>query len=151
MSFFRGTFTTSNLFINTVDSVTKRFATKKSAGSTKNGRTSQPKNLGLKKSGGQFVVPGNIIIRQRGTEFHPGENVGMGKDHTIFSKIMGTVSFSKQPVHLGSKRTRRFISVQPITGMNDSIDKELIKVSQQQQPQVSQEKNTEDKDSCSIA
>ncbi|KAM9982688.1 hypothetical protein ACTFIZ_007229 [Dictyostelium cf. discoideum] len=124
MSFFRGAFSTSSLFINTVDSVTKRFATKKSAGSTKNGRTSQPKNLGLKKSGNQLVYPGEIIIRQRGTEFHPGTFVGMGKDHTIFSKTIGLVSFSKEPKFPGSKKTRRFISVAPLytENINTNID-----------------------------
>ncbi|EAL68046.1 ribosomal protein L27, mitochondrial [Dictyostelium discoideum AX4] len=122
MSFFRGTFSTSSLFINTVDSVTKRFATKKSAGSTKNGRTSQPKNLGLKKSGNQLVYPGEIIIRQRGTEFHPGTFVGMGKDHTIFSKTIGLVSFSKEPKFPGSKKTRRFISVAPLYTNNININ-----------------------------
>jgi large subunit ribosomal protein L27 len=60
-------------------------AHKKGAGSTKNGRDSKSKRLGVKKAGGQVVIPGNIILRQRGTKFHPGENVGMGKDHTLFA------------------------------------------------------------------
>ncbi|KAN0006722.1 hypothetical protein ACTFIV_005657 [Dictyostelium citrinum] len=123
MSFFRGAFSTSSLFINTVDSVTKRFATKKSAGSTKNGRTSQPKNLGLKKSGNQLVYPGEIIIRQRGTEFHPGTCVGMGKDHTIFSKTVGVVTFTREPLYPGSKKTRRFISVAPL--LTDNANKNI--------------------------
>ncbi|MFC1754050.1 50S ribosomal protein L27 [Thermoproteota archaeon] len=68
-------------------------AHKKGKGSTKNGRDSQSKRLGVKKFGGQVVKPGNILVRQRGTQFHPGNNVGMGRDFTIFAKIDGTVSF----------------------------------------------------------
>ncbi|CAI9260581.1 unnamed protein product [Lactuca saligna] len=63
----------------------RRWATKKTAGSTKNGRDSKPKMLGVKKFGGERVVPGNIIVRQRGTRFHPGDYVGMGKDHTLYA------------------------------------------------------------------
>ncbi|KAJ6704567.1 50S RIBOSOMAL PROTEIN L27 [Salix viminalis] len=63
----------------------RRWATKKQAGSTKNGRDSKPKNLGVKKFGGERVIPGNIIVRQRGTRFHPGDYVGMGKDHTLYA------------------------------------------------------------------
>lgn len=73
-------------------------AHKKSGGSSNNGRDSIGRRLGLKKSGGQAVIPGNIIIRQRGTKYHPGENVGMGKDHTIFATAEGKVEFSKKPV-----------------------------------------------------
>ena len=72
---------------------TVRFATKKAGGSTKNGRDSNPKYLGVKKYGGQSVVPGNIIVRQRGTNMRPGENMGMGKDHTLFALAPGTVRF----------------------------------------------------------
>ncbi len=68
-------------------------AHKKAGGSTKNGRDSESKRLGVKKSGGQPVRAGNIIIRQRGTKIHPGTNVGLGKDHTIFSLIDGFVKF----------------------------------------------------------
>ena len=68
-------------------------SSKKGVGSTRNGRDSNPKYLGLKKSGGQVVTAGNIIIRQRGTKFHPGVNVGMGRDHTLFAKIDGRVEF----------------------------------------------------------
>lgn len=71
-------------------------AHKKSGGSSNNGRDSEGRRLGLKKSGGQAVIPGNIIIRQRGTKYHPGENVGMGKDHTIFALVEGKVVFSKK-------------------------------------------------------
>jgi len=68
-------------------------SSKKGVGSTRNGRDSNPKYLGLKKSGGQAVTAGNIIIRQRGTRFHPGVNVGMGRDHTLFAKVDGRVEF----------------------------------------------------------
>ena len=71
-------------------------AHKKSGGSSANGRDSIGRRLGLKKSGGQCVIPGNIIIRQRGTKYHPGENVGMGKDHTIFALVEGKVVFTKK-------------------------------------------------------
>jgi large subunit ribosomal protein L27 len=68
-------------------------AHKKGGGSTRNGRESESKRLGVKRFGGEFVIPGNIIVRQRGTKFHPGQNVGMGRDYTIFSKIQGYVVF----------------------------------------------------------
>ncbi len=68
-------------------------AHKKAGGSSRNGRDSAGRRLGVKKFGGEAVIPGNILIRQRGTKFHPGRNVGMGKDHTIFAKIEGAVSF----------------------------------------------------------
>ena len=71
-------------------------AHKKSVGSSNKGRDSIGRRLGLKKSGGQAVIPGNIIIRQRGTQYHPGENVAMGKDHTIFAVAEGKVQFSKK-------------------------------------------------------
>lgn len=70
-------------------------AHKKGAGSSKNGRDSQSKRLGVKRFGGEFVVPGNIIVRQRGTKFHPGEGVDIGKDHTIFATIEGYVEFKR--------------------------------------------------------
>jgi large subunit ribosomal protein L27 len=80
-------------------------AQKKGAGSTKNGRDSAGRRLGVKKYGGEVVIAGNIIIRQRGTKFYPGVNVGLGKDHTIFSTADGKVAFKKG--HLG----RTFVSV----------------------------------------
>jgi large subunit ribosomal protein L27 len=83
-------------------------AHKKAGGSTRNGRDSESKRLGLKKSGGQAVVAGNILVRQRGTEYHPGANVGMGKDHTLFAKINGVVQFA----HKGAAH-RRVVSVVP--------------------------------------
>lgn len=67
----------------------------KSGGSSSNGRDSAGRRLGVKRSGGEIVVPGNIIVRQRGTAFHPGKNVAMGKDHTIFAKVTGVVSFKR--------------------------------------------------------
>ncbi|GHD17992.1 50S ribosomal protein L27 [Tianweitania populi] len=68
-------------------------AHKKAGGSSRNGRDSESKRLGVKKFGGEQVIPGNIIIRQRGTKWHPGTNVGMGKDHTLFALVPGAVSF----------------------------------------------------------
>jgi large subunit ribosomal protein L27 len=83
-------------------------AHKKAGGSTRNGRDSESKRLGLKKSGGQYVTAGNIIIRQRGTQFHPGPNVGCGKDHTLFATADGHVHFAvKGPLK------RRTVSVVP--------------------------------------
>lgn len=71
-------------------------AHKKGAGSSRNGRDSESKRLGIKKYGGENVVAGNIIVRQRGTHYHPGKNVGLGKDHTLFALIDGVVSFKKK-------------------------------------------------------
>jgi large subunit ribosomal protein L27 len=82
-------------------------AHKKGMGSTKNGRDSESKRLGVKAFGGEFVQPGSIIMRQRGTKFHPGNGVGMGKDHTIYSKVEGRVVFKKR------RNGRSFISVLP--------------------------------------
>ncbi|MBK8025958.1 MAG: 50S ribosomal protein L27 [Chloroflexi bacterium] len=82
-------------------------AHKKGGGSSRNGRDSNSQRLGVKRFGGELVIPGNIIVRQRGTKFHLGENVGMGKDHTIFSKIQGYVVFEK----LRGKPGRQQISV----------------------------------------
>lgn len=71
-------------------------AHKKAGGSSRNGRDSHSKRLGVKKFGGEFVLPGNIIIRQRGTKFHAGENVGLGHDHTLFAKTEGRVLFKRK-------------------------------------------------------
>jgi large subunit ribosomal protein L27 len=71
-------------------------AQKKGGGSTRNGRDSESKRLGVKKYGGEAIPAGSIIVRQRGTQFHPGVNVGMGKDHTLFSLVNGTVKFAIQ-------------------------------------------------------
>ena len=83
-------------------------AHKKAGGSTRNGRDSESKRLGLKKFGGQFVKAGNIIVRQRGTKFHPGVNVGCGRDYTLFAKEDGYVEFATR-----GKHKRKFVSVQP--------------------------------------
>lgn len=82
-------------------------AHKKGVGSTRNGRDSESKRLGVKKFGGQLVKPGNIIVRQRGTKYHPGSNVGIGRDYTIFSLIDGKVKFEF------SSKERQLISVYP--------------------------------------
>ena len=68
-------------------------AHKKAGGSSRNGRDSESKRLGVERFGGQLVPAGSIIVRQRGTQFHPGDNVGIGKDHTLFAKVTGTVEF----------------------------------------------------------
>jgi len=82
-------------------------AHKKAGGSSRNGRDSESKRLGVKRYGGELVAAGNIIIRQRGTEYHPGENVGMGKDHTLFALIEGRVQF----VIKGAARRRTVVIV----------------------------------------
>ena len=82
-------------------------AHKKGVGSSRNGRDSNPKYLGVKVYGGQAIEAGNIIVRQRGTEYHPGENVGMGKDHTLFALIQGHVQF----VIKGAARRRTVVIV----------------------------------------
>ncbi|MBK7414277.1 MAG: 50S ribosomal protein L27 [Dechloromonas sp.] len=84
-------------------------AHKKAGGSSRNGRDSHSQRLGVKRWGGQFVLAGNIIVRQRGTEFHPGENVGCGKDHTLFALKDGTVQFSVK----GAKQ-RRTVTIVPV-------------------------------------
>tara|TARA_B100001173_G_C15863991_1_gene494281 strand:+ start:166 stop:420 length:255 start_codon:yes stop_codon:yes gene_type:complete len=82
-------------------------ATKKAGGSSRNGRDSAGRRLGVKRYGGELVMPGNIIVRQRGTKIHPGNHVGMGRDHSIFSLIKGKVKFKK------AKLNRTFVSVIP--------------------------------------
>jgi large subunit ribosomal protein L27 len=82
-------------------------AHKKGVGSSKNGRESESKRLGVKIFGGEAIKAGNIIVRQRGTVHHPGENVGIGKDHTLFALIDGTVAFRRK------KNDRSFVSVLP--------------------------------------
>lgn len=71
------------------------FAHKKGVGSTKNGRDSESKRLGVKRSDGQYVLAGNILVKQRGTKIHPGENVGRGSDDTLFAKVSGNVKFER--------------------------------------------------------
>ena len=83
-------------------------AHKKAGGSSRNGRDSAGRRLGVKKFGSELVIPGNIIVRQRGTKFHPGLNVGIGKDHTLFALIDGKVVFKHK------KNNKVFVSVEPI-------------------------------------
>ena len=83
-------------------------AHKKGAGSSRNGRESASKRLGVKIYGGQVAIAGNILVRQRGTTHYPGVNVGMGKDHTLFALVDGTVAFKK------GRKNRSFVSVDPI-------------------------------------
>ena len=83
-------------------------ATKKAGGSSKNGRDSESKRLGVKRYGGQTVLAGNILVRQRGTQFHAGDNVGMGRDHTLFATAPGVVRFTK------GRLDRSFVSVVPV-------------------------------------
>ncbi len=90
-------------------------AHKKGVGSSKNGRESESKRLGVKIYGGQFAKAGNILIRQRGTTHNPGDNVGMGKDHTLFALIDGTVMFRKK------RNNRSYVSVQPIVEVDVAV------------------------------
>jgi len=83
-------------------------AHKKGAGSSRNGRESESKRLGVKLYGGQLVKAGNILVRQRGTVHHPGNNVGLGRDHTLFAKIAGTVKFTKK------RDNKSYVSIEPV-------------------------------------
>ena len=85
-------------------------AHKKAGGSTRNGRDSQSKRLGVKRFGGELVSAGSIIVRQRGTRFHPGVNVGLGTDHTLFAKSDGRVLFEQK-----GPKSRKFVSIVPLT------------------------------------
>ena len=91
-------------------------ASKKGVGSTRNGRDSNPKYLGVKVYGGQAIEAGNIIIRQRGTEFHPGNNVGMGRDHTIFALINGQVRFSM------GRGGRQLVNIDPVNDVSKAAE-----------------------------
>lgn len=82
-------------------------AHKKGGGSSKNGRDSESKRLGVKKFGGETVLAGSILVRQRGTKFHPGVNVGCGKDHTLFAKVSGSVEFKE-------RKGKKLISIVPV-------------------------------------
>jgi len=84
-------------------------AHKKAGGSTRNGRDSESKRLGVKKYGGEFVSAGNILVRQRGTQFHPGDNVGCGRDYTLFAKSDGHVKFVTR-----GRQGRKFVTVEPV-------------------------------------
>ena len=84
-------------------------AHKKAGGSSRNGRDSESKRLGVKRYGGQVVAAGNILVRQRGTQFHPGDNVGIGKDHPLFAKVDGMVHFEAK----GAAR-RKMVRIEPV-------------------------------------
>ena len=84
-------------------------AHKKAGCSSRNGRDTAGRRLGIKKFGGEIVIPGNIIVRQRGTKWHPGTNVGIGKDHTIYALVPGTVAFAEKA------KGRVYVSVEPAT------------------------------------
>ena len=84
-------------------------AHKKAGGSSRNGRDSKGRRLGVKKFGGQIVLAGNILVRQRGTTYHPGENVGLGRDHTLFATATGQVKFQAK------RDNRTYVSVMPVT------------------------------------
>ena len=84
-------------------------ATKKGGGSTSNGRDSEGKRLGVKKFGGEFVKSGNILVRQRGTKFHPGKNVGLGRDFTLFALVDGTVKFQR------FRKDKTKVNVEPLS------------------------------------
>mgnify|MGYP006074119243 CR=1 FL=1 len=90
-------------------------AHKKAGGSTRNGRDSNPKYLGVKRYGGQVIEAGTIIVRQRGTKFHPGANVGLGRDHTLFAKENGTVLFAVK-----GPKNRRFVSIIPLESVEET-------------------------------
>jgi large subunit ribosomal protein L27 len=90
-------------------------AHKKGVGSSKNGRESESKRLGVKIYGGQYAKAGNILVRQRGTQHYPGENVGIGKDHTLFALIDGTVMFQKK------RKNRSYISVEPVIDVDVAV------------------------------
>lgn len=86
-------------------------AHKKGVGSSNNGRESESKRLGVKIFGGQIATAGNIIVRQRGTQHHPGKNVGMGRDHTLYALVDGTVVFTRK------EKNRSYVSVKPVDGV----------------------------------
>lgn len=111
-------------------------AHKKGAGSSRNGRESESKRLGVKIYGGQAAIAGNIIVRQRGTVHHPGSNVGIGKDHTLFALIDGTVKFQKK------KDNRSYVSILPA---NDIAEKPVEKVAKAKvvEAPVTEDKETE--------
>ncbi len=90
-------------------------AHKKGVGSSKNGRESESKRLGVKIYGGQFAKAGNVLVRQRGTQHYPGENVGIGKDHTLFALIDGTVMFRKK------RKNRSYVSVEPVVDVDVAV------------------------------
>ncbi len=105
-------------------------AHKKGAGSSRNGRESESKRLGVKIYGGQAAIAGNIIVRQRGTQHHPGNNVGMGKDHTLFALIDGRVKFEKK------RNNRSYVSVLPFETVETMVAEKPVKKVAKPQPVV---------------
>jgi len=105
-------------------------AHKKGAGSSRNGRESESKRLGVKIYGGQTAIAGNIIVRQRGTQHHPGNNVGMGKDHTLFALIDGRVKFEKK------RNNRSYVSVLPFETVETMVAEKPVKKVAKPQPVV---------------
>ena len=100
-------------------------AHKKAGGSSRNGRDSAGRRLGVKKFGGEFVLAGNILVRQRGTQFHPGLGVGLGKDHTLFAKRHGVVEFETK------RNNRKYIHVQPIAELEEAMEN-AVKAAQEE-------------------
>jgi large subunit ribosomal protein L27 len=100
-------------------------AHKKGVGSSKNGRESESKRLGVKIYGGQYAKAGNILVRQRGTQHYPGENVGIGKDHTLFALIDGTVMFQKK------RKNRSYISVEPVVDVDVAVAETMAPVAEE--------------------
>lgn len=94
-------------------------AHKKAGGSTRNGRDSNPKYLGIKRYGGQQVQAGEVLVRQRGTRFHPGRHVGLGRDHTLYARVAGLVKFSK-----GGPKNRRFVNIEPVAIESVAVSQE---------------------------
>ncbi|SHI74414.1 large subunit ribosomal protein L27 [Tangfeifania diversioriginum] len=116
-------------------------AHKKGVGSSKNGRESESKRLGVKIYGGQFAKAGNILVRQRGTQHYPGENVGMGKDHTLFSLIDGTVVFKRK------RKDRSFVSVEPLAEVETAVaEAPAPKAPKAEKPKTEAKPATETKD-----
>ena len=109
-------------------------AHKKGMGSSQNGRESESKRLGVKIYGGQFAKAGNILIRQRGTKHYPGENVGMGKDHTLFALIDGTVAFKRK------RKNRSYVSVDPIVDVDVAVAEAPVKKAPVVEKPVAEEK-----------
>lgn len=110
-------------------------AHKKGVGSSKNGRESESKRLGVKIYGGQFAKAGNILVRQRGTKHFPGENVGMGKDHTLFALIDGTVVFKKK------RKNRSYVSVEPVVGVSSAAANAPAKAAKKVEAPVAEAKS----------
>jgi len=117
-------------------------AHKKGMGSSQNGRESESKRLGVKIYGGQFAKAGNILVRQRGTKHYPGENVGIGKDHTLFAMTDGTVVFKKK------RKNRSYVSVEPMVGVETAVaeapvvEEKVVEVVKTEEPRAEVKKET---------